>query len=88
MSITRHIPTCTKETYITQKRPVSLKINLYHPKETYIIQKTYASLKRDQCHSAETYIGLNRHLYHMTRSHVDMTQFYVYKRDLYRSNET
>jgi len=37
----------SKETYITQKRPISLKRDLYRSKETYNTQKRPISLKRD-----------------------------------------
>jgi len=50
----------TKERHITQKRPMSLKRDLYHSKETCITQKRRISLKKDLYHSKETYITQKR----------------------------
>ena len=47
----RHIPRCTKETYITQTRPTSLKRDLHHSKETYVTENRPLRLKRDLHHS-------------------------------------
>jgi len=41
----------SKETYYTQKRPITLKRDLLHSKETFYTQKRPITLKRDLLHS-------------------------------------